>query len=285
MITNTLNRVFTGFEILFLIVVLTACGGGGDDQSSNNGVSIENKPSVGSDDSDILKAVYFDVRTPDGFYSEVYADSDVYYSISHVKNVEVLSVESSQDSERFELSSDDFFEALEWSEQAAQNFPVYKQMVDSRETDLYFEFERVDINNPQFVHLSRVLKKSVIDRSGVDLDESNSYQGNITATNLNSNQVKMIIEYFWMFSFSNNTGNAVIESTLIETDTSYINTMVEAKLITRSADQCDTVEVYETSYEVQKDTGDIWKNKEMIREISSKRQGDLVVACDNSSLS
>ena len=278
--TYTSNRFFDCIYLLFLVLTLSACNSGSENSATSSDVEYQNLPLsivISDNDSAILQAVYFDIRTPEGFYTESYADSSVYYSISHVKNVELLPLANRSGVASYELSTDDFTEALEWSEQAANYQPAYKQLVDNRETNLYFEFTRVDLNNPQFVHLSRVFKKSALDRSGTDLNQLDIYQGKIAIQMLSAERVKMLMEYFWTFSFSNNTGNAVLKSNTIETDISYIHTMEEAKLTIRSADQCDTVEIFETTYTVQKDTGDIWREQEMIREISSKRYGDKCV--------
>lgn len=279
-----LNRILVGIPLIALVITLTACGAEG--QTPGIEVAAEQKPIesgvIGIDNNlPVLRAVYMDIRTPDGFYSETYPDSDVYYSISHVKNIEILPLQERSGMARYELGTDDFTDALIWSEQAAAYQPVYKQLVDNSETNLYFEFTRVDLNNPQFVHLSRVFKMSAIDRSGVDLDEAEGYQGKITLAILTADRVKMIMEYFWTFSFSNNTGNAVLESTTTEYDTNYIHTMVEAKLNVKPSGQCDTIEMFVTTYIVQKDTGDVFKYREMTGEILSKRYGNEFVICDS----
>ncbi|MDT8452006.1 MAG: hypothetical protein RQ936_04575 [Gammaproteobacteria bacterium] len=262
---------------------MSACSGGGE-QVTDSGTEFTTIPtgSLYADaDRAILQAVYFDIRIPAGFYTETYADSGTYYSISNVKNDELLPVADRLGIVRYELSSNDFTEALAWSEQAASHLPVYKQLVDNSDTDLYFEFLRVDLNNPQFVHKSRVLKTSALDRSGIDLNQPDSYQGKIGADMLTAKSVKMILEYLWTFSFSNNTGSAVLSSNTIETETSYIHTMEEAKLTTRSAEQCDTVAVFKTTYTVQKASGDIWKEQQVIKEISSKYSGSEFEICSN----
>lgn len=288
MLTYVTNRAFFSISLLFLSLTLSACGGGGQGSSTETagGNSSASLSSVGVNvdaynDMDILRALYLNVRTPAGFHSETYPYSDVYYSTSHVKSAELLPIAHRAGVARYELSTDDFAEALDWSEQAAILMPMYKQLVDTRETDLYFEFTRVNLNYPQFVHLSRVFKSSAIDRSGVDLTQPGTYQGRITLQTLPADRVKMIMEYFWTFSFSNNTGNAVLKSYTTETDTDYIHKMEEAKLITGPLGQCDTVEIFETTYLVEKETGDIWKYQEMTREISSKYNEGEFEVCDN----
>lgn len=276
--------VFKNFLLVitlsFLALTLSACSGGSQDSADQVNPTAKNTVALDNDNA-IMRAVYLDIRTPEGLYSETYPDSDVFYSISQVKSDELLPIGQRAGVARYELSTDDFTEALAWSEQAANYQPGYKQLVDNRETDLYFEFIRVDLNYPQFVHLSRVFKNGAIDRSGVDLTQPDNYLGNIPTQTLSVDRVKLFIEYFWTFSFSNNTGNAVLQSYTTETDTSYIHIMEEAKLTTGASGQCDTVEVFEATYTVLKNTGDIWKYQEKTQEISSKRYGDEFEICTN----
>lgn len=284
MLAHSINRFFQNVSLLFLIVILSACNGASETSATDPAVEYSAIPlsiDFSNDDNVILQAVYFDIRTPVGFYSEYYADSDTYYSTSNIKNVELLPIANRIGVARYELSTDDFTEALDWSEQAANYMPAYKQLVDNSETDLYFEFLRVDLNNPLFVHRSRVFKKSALDRSGIDLNQPDNYQGQINTQTLSAERVKMLIEYFWTYSFSNNRGNAVLTSNTIETDVSYIHVMEEAKLTTGLVDQCDTVEIFESTYTVQKDTGDIWREQVTTREISSKRYGSNFEICNN----
>ena len=250
-------------------LLLSACSSGSDSNSEES-AAINSTTA----DMEIAAALYFDQRTPDDFYKEDYQD-DKFYLASHVKNIDLLPIVDRQGVTVFELTSDDFTEAMNWSEQSAVFQASYKQLVDNTETLLYRQFTRVDPAAPQFVYLNRVLKASVLDRNGVDDD----YKGRITLTNMTAADVKFIIEYLWTFTIDNNYGNAVLSSSLTETVDTFVYVMQQASLTSSFDDSCDVIEVYDVRYTVPKASGFIWKDEVLEREISAKRSGDFLEIC------
>ena len=257
-----------------IVSLLSACGSAAESQGSN----------ISSADSafnmKIARALYFDLKTPAGFYQEDFQD-DAFYSISHIKNTSLLPVVDRDESSSYELSSDDFSEALAWSDQAAEYQLSHKQLIDNTETWLYHQFTRFNPDYPQFINLHRVFKTSVLDRNGViRSDEDSRYKGRITLLNLTADKVKFIIEYLWTFTLSNNFSNAVVESYTTETDIAFVHIMEQARLDLSHSESCDQVKLYEMRYTVPKDSGFIWKEKVLMREFSAKRIGDYLEICD-----
>ena len=174
---------------------VTACGS----------TTATTEETVANNDLLTAKALYFDKRTPDDFYHEE-SSSDLFASISHVKNIGILPLDNRSGLSVYELSSDDFVEAMTWDEQATVYQPLYSQLVANSETDLYYQFTRVNPDLPEFVDISRVFKADILNRAGVDRsDEDGEYQGKITLTDMTAAAVKQVVEYLWMFSFSNIT--------------------------------------------------------------------------------
>ena len=249
---------------------LAACGSVTDPQD-NNSESVE---------MTIAGALYFDKRIPDGFYKEELPD-DAFYTTSHVKNVSLLPVIDRAGLADYELSSDDYVEALAWSDKAAEYQQSYKQLTDIVDTELYYQFTRFDPDLPQFINRHRVFKASVLDRSGVDRsDEDSVYKGKITMPDLTAEKVKLIIEYLWMFTLSNNYRNAVLESHVTETEDEFIHVMKQAELEFSYSESCDSISIYEIRYTVSKSTGLIWKEKVLADEFSAKRSGTYLEICD-----
>ena len=263
------NRRILCLVLLPIIYFLSACSSENTDLSSNE------KSMGASSDEEILEALYRDKRVPAGFYTEVFP-VDVFSSLSHVKS-SILNLDANDPV--YELSTDDFSEAIEYSEKEANLQPGYKQMVDVTETDFYFQLTRVDLDYPEFVHFSRVFKLNALDRSGIDRNQLGSYQGKITIPVLTAQRVKDIIEYLWNFTFSNNYGNTVTESEISETSSEFVHSMIEAKLVISAINTCDTVEVFESLYSIEKDTGFIWKESTLIREISIQRDASGFYPC------
>ena len=142
-------------------VMLSACSA--DSESVSEIETAVN--STATADMAIATALYFDQRTPDGFYKEIY-HGDKFYIANHVKNIDLIPIADRLGMTVFELTSDDYVEAMNWSEQSASLQTSYKQLVDNSETLLYHQFTRVDPTSPQFVFLNRVLKASAFDRNG-----------------------------------------------------------------------------------------------------------------------
>ncbi len=265
-VLQALRFLWTGLFIL----LLTACSGGSGSDSEER-AAITNASAV---DMNIATALYYDQRTPEGFYKEAY-QGDQFYLANHVKNIDLLPLADRQGVTVFELTSDDFIEAMDWSEQSATLQSTYKQMVANSETLLYHQFTRVDPATPQFVHLNRVLKASVLDRNGV----TDTYRGRITLASMNADDVKLIIEYLWTFTINNNYGTAVISSAINETVNDFEYVMQQARLNSHFDGSCDTIDIYDVRYTVSKASGFILKNETLQREISAKRTGNFLEIC------
>lgn len=256
-----------------VVLMLSACGEVTDPQVDTS--SAENKI-----DMMIANALYFDERTPDSFYKEALQD-DIFYTISHVKNTSLLPIVDRTGLAAYDLSSDDFVEALLWSDKAAEYQLSYALLADNTETELYYQFTRFNPNSPQFINMHRVFKASVLDRDGVDIgDEDGDYKGRIAIIDLTAEKVKLIVEYLWMFTLSNNYRNAVIESYTTESEDEFVHVMKQARLDLSYSEACDVIKVYEIRYTVPKVSGFIWKDKVLTHLFTTKRTGDYVDICE-----
>ena len=234
-----------------------------------------------TEDNNLLtaKALYFDKRIPDNFYRETSSD-DLFVSISHVKNTGILPFSGRNGVSVYELSSNDFVEAMAWDEQATVYQPLYSQLVDNSETKLYYQFTRVNPDLPEFKDISRVFKANMLDRSGVNRNEEDGeYQGKITLANMNAGAIKQLVEYLWMFSYSNNYSNAVLESYTRETVSEFIHTMKQAEINFSYDGSCDEISSYEIRYSINKESGLIWKDKFLLDTFTAKRSGVSVEVC------
>jgi hypothetical protein len=241
--------------------------------------STTTEETVANNDLLTAKALYFDKRTPDDFYHEE-SSSELFASISHVKNIGILPLDNRSGLSVYELSSDDFVEAMTWDEQATVYQPLYSQLVANSETDLYYQFTRVNPDLPEFVDISRVFKAGTLNRAGVDRsDEDGEYQGKIMLTDMTAADVKQVVEYLWMFSFSNNYSNAVLESYTNETVDEFIHTLKQAKINFSYDGSCDEIELYEIRYSIAKESGLIWRDKVLMNTFSAKRDGISVEIC------
>jgi len=257
---------------IFLCVVcfmtISACSGQNGGSGQTTGAIID------SDNPDyaIAAALYTDQRVPENFYHHELPDDNAFYFIHHVKNSDLVPIYDRTGMATYELSTDDYSQALEWAETAAEYLTVYRPIIDYTETDLYFEFTRIDTDYPLFVELERVFKSSVLDRSGVDITKPDEhFQGTINPGVLSLDVAKNIIEYLWTFSFANNYGTLIIKSEITEYSSVYIQTLQEARLDMYTGDSCDTISIYNIDFQIDKTTGAINKEEHFLRKFQARR--------------
>jgi len=264
---NKIAKHIAGHLILSLSLV--ACGVATNTQAIDNTIEFSNEIKIAA-------ALYNNNRVPGDFYQEDYPEN-LFGSVSHVKNIDLVINDGLPE---YELASNDFVEAMEWDEQAAVAKDFYDQLVDVSETALYYQFTRVNPDLPELIYMSRVFKETMLDRAGVDRsDEDGEYKGKITLIEITAADVKFIVEYLWIFTFSNNYSNAILESYTLENDDEFIHIMTQAKLDFSYNDGCDTVNLYEVRYTVPKATGLIWRDKEFIGTFLATRNNNLIEIC------
>lgn len=265
-----------------LVVLLTACGGPASDALTESSSAVVKDNTV-----TLLQAVYFDQRTPEGFYPvqpQNSAAQEGFYSVSHIKSTDILPLANRNGQAVYELSATDFATALALSESAEQYLPVYQQLVDVNETVLYYEFTRVDMSQPDILHYQRVFKSDMIDRSGTDRlqEESLSWSGLLATMPLSAvsaANLQMIVEYLWAFSTSNNYGNAVFAPSITENADTVTYQVQQARLSQRFNGSCDEVTVIEIQYTLNKVTGEIIRSVAPGYQLMSRRDGSQVALC------
>lgn len=275
----SLQKIKLSVLVVLATAVLSACGGGGGGGSEVKDVAAKTATNV---DQSIMQALYFDQRTPDDFYQLSFDEAN-FSSLAHVKNIDILVPADRLNLAIYELSSNDFAQALAWSEAAENLLPVYRDLVDTRETDLYFEFTRVNMAAPETSHFSRVFKLSALDRSGVDrrvAADDRVNLGVMPPSSVTVSQVKAVVEYLWLFSSHNNYGYAVLSSDVQEQANTVVYNMREARLAFAYTASCDRTRLYEVLYVVDKATGSITRSVSEQRTFLSQRNGDQLSLCN-----
>jgi hypothetical protein len=149
-------------------LVLGACGGGGESASSSQPATIAPRP-VEQSDLQIASALYSGTtRVPVDFYAEKAAGAQSTVATTHIKNTDVDRTIASTAPE-FELCTDDWSQALSWSETSALNAPQYSNLVATNDDVRFFEFGRVKPGSPEVYVQSRVYKCAYLNRSAANL--------------------------------------------------------------------------------------------------------------------
>lgn len=237
---------------------LLACGGGsGSSSPPDTSDSDRLQTSANTNDlaSTAMDAIYNNKRTPNGFYSEPAPDPSVFQTVLHIKNTDIMTAGSYDNSTpRYELCSNDFSEALNWSNLAGA---ALGSLVSNSDNTLYFQFTRSPIGSPNISNVQRVLKCGMIDRSMLDIRNTGNNWGNYIQTPQNIVQLKQLIEYLWTFSPANSYGHAVLSSNISSLDNKFLLEMSEARLLTAAAigSNCDRIDVYKVAYNTDKVSG------------------------------
>jgi len=260
---------YVGFCLyVFCCIAISACS----DQNNGPGQIVGTINDNDNPDYVIAVALYTDQRIPKDFYHNEPPDDNAFYITYHVKNSDLVPISDRTGMATYELSTNDYSQALDWAETAAALRPVYRPVIDYTETDLYFQFTRVDINYPLLVELERVLKSSVVDRSGVDLTKPDEpFQGTINLDVLSADVAKQVIEYLWTFSLANNYGTLITKSETADYSSVYVHTLQEARLDMYTGDSCDTISIYNINYKIDKTTGEINKEEHFLRKFQARR--------------
>ena len=127
--------------LLAATLALSGCGGGSSDGSSSPAASAAAAPRpVTQSDLDIARSIYGGAaRTPANFYSDAAPSGQSYVSTTHLKNSDVGASGAGQPQPLYELCTNDWNEALAWSEEAAQRTSPYAGLVETNEGARYFE--------------------------------------------------------------------------------------------------------------------------------------------------
>jgi hypothetical protein len=284
-------------SLVVLFASLGACGGGaagpapnvsGDSASSthsgqNSGAiaaPIES-PALPSDQEIADRLYQGRDRTPADFYQESVLPSPTSYSTTHIRNTMVASARSAAPgAEVYELCTDDWNEALAWSEEAARNMPVYADLTETNTNERFFEFVRARPQANWPPERQRVFRCSYLDRSTADLRTFEGPGGALHRTSPTAADVKELAEYLWQFTLYNNFGNAVLASSGRAANGAVEHALTIATLV-RSATPgtCDRIELVRWIHSVDAGTGVITRHLEPVRHIYARESGGLATLC------
>ncbi len=229
---------------------------------------------VSSDDAVLAAQLYAGApRTPPGFLADAAPPSFSQVATYHLKAREIDSNAPTQ----HELCTDDWTEALAWSETVAQQAPTYLDLVGNTSTERYYEFDRVPHGDPQRYERMRVFRCSYLDRTGVDLDSTGDFAGTLNVRPLDAAALGGLAEYLWEFSEYDNVNHAVVASAAEPVTSGLAHTLTLASL-ERGA-TCDRVVLSKWTTTLDSPTGELRSAVTALREFSVHRIGDAVVGC------
>ena len=265
--------IFIGLPLL-----LAACGGGGAPVTTSSPQSVTPPPSDGrpvtQSDADIASLLYTDTqRTPAGFYSETPPTFNGYVSTAHIKATDV-----GLGARPYEACTDDWNQALQWSDAATANGSSQDALTGNGETALYFEFDRVRNGNPQGYIRQRVFKCAYVNRDDVDLREAAGAAGLLHATPP-ADELRRLSEYLWGFTSYNNTGNVVLRSVSSAASGTLTQTLYIATLSAGANGACDDIQVLAWKHQLDTSSGLITRSMQPLWSFTARQQSGSVSVC------
>ncbi len=257
---------------LTLIALLSGCGGGGGGDSS-----APQGPTADSANLSVAKAVYgINAQVPAGFYTESNPYPDRQTLTLHVRQGDVAPVTGGTN---FEVCSDDFSEALDWSAANASRLGYTTNLTGNSEDDWYFQFDREIVSTEPAMLVNRVFKCATVDRSMVSSDLA----GTLNRRPLDAASLKFLAEYLWGFSDYNNALNAVIESRGTAATSSLYEHRITRAVALRYAgsNQCDLIEVWQQYHRVDRTSGVVSVDEVFDRVFEAKLQAGVASLCSN----
>jgi hypothetical protein len=274
---------FTNAVVLGVLgIVLTACGGGGGSETPaatstpSTQAAIASRP-VAQSDIEIAQALYLDnQRKPANFLNDAAPSGLGAVATVHLKNTDVGMSGASQ----YELCTDDFNQALAWSEIAANANGNHDLLVANDSTARYFEFSRTRNSTPALYVRSRIYKCAYLSRASVNLQDTvtNTRAAGLLAVPATAVELRTLSEYLWHFTTFNNAGHAVLQSSsnagATPSHTLYIASMTRAS----AGQTCDEVEVKTWTHSVS-GAGVVQLSIEESWSYGVRRSGGLVEYC------
>jgi hypothetical protein len=260
-----------------LIASLCACGGG----SPGSDPGPQSARPVTQSDLEIAQLLYTDsARTPPGFYSEP-APATGYTATFHIKNSDLAPPATATDP-IFEMCTDDWNQALDWSETVASSQAVYSDLAATDTTEQYYEFVRAPRSTSLSTQQMRVYRCAFLDRAGADVTRITGTAGHINKRPLTSAEVKWTLEYLWRFSVYNNVDNAVLKSAAVAGAISPAHELTLAQLVPGAgANGCDRVRIFAWSYRADATSGELMSEQRNLWSFDARRDNATTQLCSS----
>jgi len=260
------------------ILGLAGCGGSG-----GAGVTAAPAPTpaalygIALGNLQIAAALYQDSnRTPAGFYADPAPPGEAYVSTYHVRSSDVAAGVTTD----YELCTDDWNQALSWSEAAAGTGTGYANLVNNSSTSHYFEFDRIGAGTPQVYVRQRVYLCSYLDRSDTVAGVSPGPAGTLNQRPISAAELGQLSEYLWRFTSWNNYGNAVLASEPDPVATGMTHSLVVAALVANgAAPGCDRIEVSAWQHAVDTTSGALTRTLTPLWSFNAQQSGNAAVSC------
>lgn len=179
----------------------------------------------------------------------------------------------------YELSTDDWNQALEWSEQATR-MASYGDLVATNAEPRFFEFVRVPRATRTVLVRQRVFKCAYLDRGAADMQSLSGEGGQLNRQPLTLVDVRELAEYLWHFTLYNNFGSAVLVSSGDSPGGALAHALTIENLERASSPAtCDRIDVLRWTHTVDPATGAITRTLATLASLYARESDGLATLC------
>jgi len=259
-----------------LALLLCACGGGGEGTAASTPTASVSL-GVTQTNAQIASLLYSDAqRTPAGFVVDSAPVFAGYVATSHIKTTDI----NASAVLHYELCSDDFNQALQWSDTATTVSGDNATLTGNDSTERYFEFDRLRAGTPQGYLRQRIYKCAYLNRNTVDLQASTGNAGTLNARPMDAAMLKGLSEYLWQFTPYNNFGNVVLSSSGSASNSLTHSLTIATLTRAGSIGSCDNVDVMTWKHTLDTNTGELTLSITPLFSFHAQESGGAVSLCN-----
>lgn len=260
---------------LAALLLLSSCGGGGGSPPAVAGAAATY--GITQSNLEIAAALYQDAqRTPPGFVSDPPPAGAQLVATRHLQSHD-LSLTAAAN---YEVCTDNWNEALAWSEQTAALGGSYASLVGTIDTSRYFEFDRTRPGTPVLLLRQRVYLCSYLDRSNTSVEVGSGPAGMLNVRPETAADLRLLSEYLWRFTAWNNFGSSVLTSVEDPGAAELGHTLVIATLVRDAISSgCDRIDVLRWRHSLDAASGALQRSLATLWSFSAHQTGMLAVDC------
>lgn len=276
---SSLKRCRPHAIALAIAVALSSCGGGGGEDDAPSTAPAAAR-AVEQSDLQVAQGVYGNgSRIPDGFYTGPAASGQDHVSTVHLKNTDIDASLSALHPQ-YELCTNDWNQAVDWSEASAQSAPQYADLVATNDDARYFEFDRVRGGEPQFHVRTRIFKCAYLDRATADLRAAIGSAGQLNQRPLTAADLRTLSEYLWQFTSYNNFGHVVLKSSGATTGSALAHTLIMGELVRNGLSTgCDRIDVIAWRHTADSTSGALELDVQTLWSFGARESGGAAQLC------
>ncbi len=211
-------------------------------------------------DEELLSATYSEFKFPSNFYNENLEDTSLYY-------VNTVSIDSSQNGEWIQLSTNSVEKAKSWSIRSTYENSYFE---DGIKSEKFFEFIRITNPKDNSVIKFRTHNSSYLTRENYHLLNKSDTIGVFRKQGFTVDEAKELIDYLWFIKSYNNNSSKILSSFAVNNQQTIEIHHYELYIVYGDFNLYDKITLLRKIYKIDKNSGVITISGTEIRTINGK---------------